>query len=177
MGRADDAPVACQRWGRMKKQTDPQKYKWKHALLWRSRSAQRWRGQPADPRASTLLLERTDQLYNASNKTYARSMAIQEALMDALIAVEGGAGCTLTPSGLAACTLAIFAVARKDSEILVTDNVYGPTRRFCDTMLKRLGVSVRYFPPRIGAGIAEMISERTCAVFMEAPGSLTFGIP
>lgn len=161
----------------MKKQSDLSKFKLETRLALAGRDPSRSEGAVNPPihRASTLLLERTDQLYNAPNKTYAlEGMAIQEALMEALVAVEGGAGCTLAPSGLAACTLAIFAVARKDSEILVTDNVYGPTRRFCDTMLKRLGVSVRYFPPRIGAGIAEMISNRTCAVFMEAPGSLTF---
>jgi cysteine-S-conjugate beta-lyase len=82
----------------------------------------------------------------------------------------------LAPSGLAACTLAILTVARKDSEMLVTDSVYKPTRRFCDGIMKRLGVRMRYYDPRIGAGIADLINENTCALFMESPGSLTFEV-
>jgi cystathionine beta-lyase len=129
---------------------------------------------PAVHRATTLLFDDTDTLYHAP-KTYALDgMAVQEALCAALIAIEGGAGATLAPSGLAACTLAILTVARAGSEILVVDSVYKPTRVFCDGMLARLGVSVRYYDPRIGAGIEALIHNRTCAVFLESPGSLTF---
>ncbi len=131
---------------------------------------------PAIHRATTLITDKVGELYDA-NKTYALDgMAVQEALREALVAVEGGAGAVLAPSGLAACTLAILCVARADGEILLSDSVYKPTRRFCDHMLKRLGVSARYYDPRLGAGIADLITERTCAVFMESPGSLTFEV-
>lgn len=131
---------------------------------------------PAIHRATTLIADDVGELYDA-RKTYALDgMAVQEALREALVAIEGGVGAVLAPSGLAACTLAILCVARADSEILITDSVYKPTRRFCDHMLKRLGVSARYYDPRIGTGIAELITERTCAVFMESPGSLTFEV-
>ena len=127
--------------------------------------------------ATTLILDSADDLYGKPIKTYAlEGMAIHEALRAALVAVEGGADACLAPSGLSACTLAILTVAREGGEMLVSDTVYGPTRRFCDHMLKRLGVRTRYFDPRIGAGIAAMLSERTCGVFMESPGSLTFEI-
>src|SRR5262245_44220328 len=83
-------------------------------------------------RATTLVQGQAEALYGGKNKTYAlEGMAVQEALKAALVAVEGGAGATLAPSGLAACSLAILSVARKDGELLVTDSVYGPTRRFC----------------------------------------------
>lgn len=132
---------------------------------------------PAVHHATTVVIDDVADLYNTPKKTYAlEGMAIQEALCDALIAIEGGAGATLAPSGLAACTLALLTVARADHDVLVTDSVYGPTRRFCDTMLKRLGVRIRYFDPRIGAGIADLLTDQTCAVFMESPGSLTFEI-
>lgn len=132
---------------------------------------------PPVHRATTLVLEDPGKLYGARTKTYAlEGMAVQEALRAALVAVEGGAGAVLAPSGLAACTLAILTVAREGGELLVTDSVYGPTRRFCDTMLKRLGVATRYYDPRIGAGIAALVSDKTCGVFMESPGSLTFEI-
>jgi cystathionine beta-lyase len=37
--------------------------------------------------------------------------------------------------------------------VLVTDNVYRPSRNFCNGMLARYGVEVSYFDPLIGAGI------------------------
>jgi cystathionine beta-lyase len=127
--------------------------------------------------ASTIILDDVDALYGAPNKTYAlEGMAIQDALCDALADVEGAAGASLAPSGLNACTLAIFAVARAGGELLVTDSVYGPTRRFCDKLLKRLGVRTIYYDPRIGADIAALITPETCGIFLESPGSLTFEI-
>jgi cystathionine beta-lyase len=132
---------------------------------------------PPVHRATTLAIPDADDLYDTPKKTYAlEGMAIQEALRAALISIEGGADATMAPSGLAACTLALIAVARAGGELLVTDSVYGPTRRFCDTALARLGVRTRYFDPRIGADIAAMISANTCGVFLESPGSLTFEI-
>ncbi|MFZ2031887.1 MAG: cystathionine beta-lyase [Vitreimonas sp.] len=127
-------------------------------------------------RATTLLFEDTDTLYDAP-KTYAiDGMAVQEALREALVAVEGGAGAVLAPSGLAACTLAILTVARADSELLVVDSAYKPTRNFCNRLLRRFNVRPRFYDPRVGAGIAELITENTCGVFMESPGSSTFEI-
>jgi cystathionine beta-lyase len=127
--------------------------------------------------ASTLVLENADDLYGTPVKTYAlEGMAVQEALCEALVAVEGGAGASLAPSGLNACALAVLAVARANGQLLVTDSVYGPTRRLCDGMLKRLGIRTVYYDPRIGAGIAELITPDTCGVFLESPGSLTFEI-
>src|SRR5690606_36977332 len=110
-------------------------------------------------------------------QTYALDgMAVQKALCDALVAIEGGAGATLAPSGLAACALALMSVAKAGGELLVTDALYAPTRRLCETLLKRFGVETRYVDPRIGAWIADVISERTCGVFIESPGSVTFEI-
>ena len=37
--------------------------------------------------------------------------------------------------------------------VLVTDSVYGPTRRFCEQQLKRFGVEVSYYDPLAGAAI------------------------
>lgn len=132
---------------------------------------------PPIQRATTLVFDDPADLYGKPHKTYAlEGMAVQEALREALVAIEGGAGATLAPSGLGACTLALLTIARGGGELLVSDNVYGPTRRFCDTMLARLGVRTRYFAPGIGSAIAALISDDTCGIFLEAPGSGTFEI-
>jgi cystathionine beta-lyase len=158
---------------------DPDKLHWETRLALAGRDPARFDGAVNTPvhRASTLIIPDADDLYNTPKKTYAlEGMAIQEALRAALVTVEGGAEATLAPSGLAACTLALLTTARAGGEILVTDSVYGPTRRFCDTMLKRLGIGVRYFDPRIGAAVEALFGPDTCAIFLESPGSLTFEI-
>lgn len=148
-------------------------------LILAGRNPARFEGalNPPVQRATTLLIDDTDDLYNTPKPTYALDgMAVQHVLGDALAEIEGGADAVLTPSGLAACTLALTTIARAGGEMLVTDALYAPTRRFCDTTLKRLGVRTRYFDPRIGAGIAELMTSDTCGVFLESPGSLTFEI-
>lgn len=158
---------------------DLSKYRLETQLALAGRDPARFEGavNPAIHRATTIVIPDVDDLYGASKKTYAlEGMAIQEALRDALVAIEGGAGATLTPSGLSACTLALLTVARAGGEVLITDSVYGPTRRFADQMLKRLGTTPIYYDPRVGAGIADLITGDTCAVFLESPGSLTLEI-
>jgi cystathionine beta-lyase len=60
--------------------------------------------------------------------------------------------------------------------VLVTDAVYGPTRRFCDKHLTRYGVEVSYYDPLAGADIAREFRSNTRIVFAESPGSLTFEV-
>jgi cystathionine beta-lyase len=103
-----------------------------------------------------------------------RGTPTSEALADAITDLEGGAGAVLTPSGLSAITTALTAVARAGDHILAVDTVYGPTRHFCDTLLKRMGVEVSYYDPVIGAGIAGLMRPNTRAVYLESPGSLSF---
>ncbi len=132
---------------------------------------------PAVHHATTLIIPDTDDLYNTPKQTYALDgTAVQQALRQALAAIEGGADAILAPSGLAACTLAILSVAKAGGELLVTDALYAPTRRFCDTHLVRYGVRTRYIDPRIGAGVADLIDDDTCGVFVESPGTHTFEI-
>lgn len=91
--------------------------------------------------------------------------------------LEQGAGCIAVSSGLTACVISLMAFAEAGANVLVADTVYGPTRMFCDNVLTRYGVSVTYFDPMVGAGLADLIQENTQAVFFEAPGSSTFEVP
>jgi cystathionine beta-lyase len=59
---------------------------------------------------------------------------------------------------------------------LITDSVYQPTRKFCNGVLARYGVTTTYYDPMIGAGIAALMQPNTRAVFVEAPGSLSFEV-
>jgi cystathionine beta-lyase len=98
------------------------------------------------------------------------------AFEEAVSALEGAHRSVATPSGLAAVTVALGAFLKAGDHILVTDTVYGPTRKYCDKVLRRFGVEVTYYDPLIGAGIAELIRDTTRVVYMESPGSSTFEI-
>jgi hypothetical protein len=80
------------------------------------------------------------------------------------------------PSGLTATTLPLLALTSAGYHVLVTDSVYGPTRRFCNNHLTRLGVEVSYYDPLIGSGIEREMRPNTRAVFLESPGSLSFEV-
>lgn len=100
------------------------------------------------------------------------------ALSEALTGLEpGAAGTMLYSSGLAAVTAALMAVLDSGDELLVTDNIYAPTRRFCDHILKRYGVTTRYFDPLTSAAeVASQFGNSTAAIMLESPGTNTFEI-
>ncbi|WP_353217190.1 cystathionine beta-lyase, partial [Sandarakinorhabdus sp.] len=99
------------------------------------------------------------------------------ALEDALTALEpGAAGTKLLPSGVAAITTSLLACLQAGDELLVTDSAYEPSRSFADHLLGPLGITTRYFDPRCAAGIIDVISEKTKAILLESPGSLSFEI-
>jgi cystathionine beta-lyase len=98
------------------------------------------------------------------------------ALQETVAGLEGGHKTVLTPSGLAAVTTALLSHLKTGDHLLMVDSAYGPTRHFCDTILKRNGVEVQYYAPRIGAGIASLMKPNTAVVFTESPGSVTFEV-
>ncbi len=97
-------------------------------------------------------------------------------LQSAIATLEGGHAALAVPSGLTATTLPLLALAHPGDHVLVTDSVYGPTRRFCDLHLKRLGVEVSFYDPLLGADILREFRPNTRIVFVESPGSLTFEV-
>jgi cystathionine beta-lyase len=105
-----------------------------------------------------------------------RGTPTSEALCIAIDSLEGSAGTIAVPSGLAAVTVPLLAFLSAGDHILLVDTIYFPTRRFADTMLKRLGVEVEYYEPEIGADIAKLVKPNTRVIFTESPGSNTYEI-
>ncbi len=75
----------------------------------------------------------------------------QKALEDAVAAIEGAHRSIAVQSGLAAVTGAIVGFLKTGDHMLLTDNAYGPARRFANTTLKNFGVETTFFDPMIGA--------------------------
>ena len=115
-----------------------------------------WRGRlvsvPVE-RASTILFDSVEDLHASRPglgvyRYGLQGTATHWALSDALTELEPGAeGTALFSSGLAAITTALLAVLTPGDELLTPDSIYGPTRKFCDTFLKRFGVAPRYYDP------------------------------
>jgi cysteine-S-conjugate beta-lyase len=135
-------------------------------------------------RASTILYDSVAELRargaaDTHHKLFygRRGTPTQWSLAEALTELEPGAEATLLyPSGVAAVASALLAVLEPGDELLLTDSVYDPTRNLANGLLKRFGIKTTFYDPLIGAGIAELCTERTKAIFMESPGSLTFEV-
>ncbi len=146
-----------------------------------------WTGGVVNPpvwRASTILYDSVADLRaRGAGDTHhrlfygRRGTPTQWSLADALTELEPGAHATfLYPSGVAAIAAALLSVLSPGDELLLVDSAYDPTRSLASGLLQRLGITTRFYDPTIGGGIAELIGERTRAVFLESPGSLTFEV-
>ena len=101
----------------------------------------------------------------------------QWALAEALTDMEPGAfGTMLFPSGVAAIHTALLTVLKPGDVLLMTDNAYDPSRSFATGFLADWGVETRFFDPSVGGDIAQHFCDRTAAILLESPGSLTFEV-
>src|SRR3954471_11538732 len=144
-----------------------------------------WRGKLVNvpvERASTILFDSVAEMRGSRPglgvyRYGLQGTATHWALAEALTELEpGAAGTALYPTGLAAITGALMSVLSTGDELLVTDSIYGPTRRFCDTILKRLGIATRYHDPLLGGEIAGLMGDNTRAILLESPGSQTMEV-
>ena len=106
-----------------------------------------------------------------------RGAPTQWALAEALTELEPGAyGTLLYPSGVAAIAGALLAVLESGDVLLMTDNVYEPSRGIANNLLAALGIETRFFDPLDVGGFRNAFCERTAAVLLESPGSLTMEV-
>ena len=131
-------------------------------------------------RGSTVLFPTYDDLVRRTGRfSYGTAgTPTTQALEEAWSELAGAATTVLTPSGLAAITVALLTALKAGDHVVVTDSVYRPTRHFCDNMLERFGITVSYFDPMLPAdAVAAMVRGNTRAMMLEAPGSQSFEIP
>lgn len=144
----------------------------------RDSAAQHGFVNPPVYRGSTVLFPTVADLETKKQPyTYGRrGTPTVRALESAIAEIEGGAETRLTASGYQAVTSAILAFVEAGDHILMTDNVYQPTRQFCDSMLAKLGVETEYYDPLLGGKIAGRVRKNTRLIFTESPGSQTFEV-
>lgn len=139
--------------------------------------------QPPVHKASTVLFPnvaamRARRWQDKSGYTYGlHGTPTTFVLEERLATLEGGRHCLLVPSGLAAITTTALALLGQGDEMLLPDNVYGPSKAFAQGLLARYGVRFGYYDPLDVRDLAGKLTDATRLVWLEAPGSVTMEFP
>jgi len=140
---------------------------------------------PAVIRASTILFNTMQELYQHEKKIkkhqkvshysygrYGSSTTIE--LENILKELEQAFHVFLTGTGFGGVALAIMSLCRPGDEILVSDNVYGPTKEISEKLLKEFNVTAKFYNPNVFEDLKSKISKKTKMILVENPGSNTF---
>ena len=90
--------------------------------------------------------------------------------------LESAAHTFIVPGGQAAITLVNFSFLANGDHVLMPESIYGPNRELANEILQRLGITVEFYDPLIGDGIATLIRATTRLIWCESPGSVTMEI-
>ena len=136
-------------------------------------------------RASTILFNSMQELYMHEKKIkshqkishysygrYGSSTTIE--LENILKKLEDAFHVFLTGTGFGGVALAIMSLCRPGDEILVSDNVYGPTKEISEKLLKEFNVKAIFYDPESFDDLTKKVSKKTKMILVENPGSNTF---
>ncbi len=140
---------------------------------------------PAVIRASTILFNSMQELYQHEKKIkkhqqvshysygrYGSSTTIE--LENILKELEQAFHVFLTGTGFGGVALAIMSLCRPGDEILVSDNVYGPTKEISEKLLKEFDVLAKFYNPESFEDLKNKVNKKTKMILVENPGSNTF---
>ena len=136
-------------------------------------------------RASTILFDTMQELYKHEKKIkkhqkvshysygrYGSSTTIE--LENMLKVLEQAFHVFLTGTGFGGVALAIMSLCRPGDEILVSDNVYGPTKEISEKLLKEFNVMAKFYDPESFEDLKGKVTNKTKMILVENPGSNTF---
>ena len=140
---------------------------------------------PAVIRASTILFNTMQELYQHEKKIkkhqkishysygrYGSSTTIE--LENMLKELEQAFHVFLTGTGFGGVALAVMSLCRPGDEILVSDNVYGPTKEISEKLLKEFNVIAKFYNPDSFEDLKNKVTKKTKMILVENPGSNTF---
>ena len=140
---------------------------------------------PAVIRASTILFNTMQELYQHEKKIkknkkvsyysygrYGSSTTIE--LENMLKELEQAFHVFLTGTGFGGVALAIMSLCRPGDEIIVSDNVYGPTKEISEKLLKEFNVTAKFYNPDSFPDLKNKVTKKTKMILVENPGSNTF---
>jgi len=139
--------------------------------------------QPGVFKASTVIFPsvaamRSRDWRHKSGYTYGLHGTPSTFLLEERIAsLEGGTHCVLVPSGLAAIATVNLSLLAAGGEVLLPDNVYGPSLALAEGELAQWGIQYQRYDPMTPEDLRARLSPRTQLVWLEAPGSVTMEFP
>ena len=80
----------------------------------------------------------------------------------------------LHSTGFGSVSLAFMALCESGDEVLVSDNVYYPTREITEKLLPKYNIKTKYYDPNNIKDLQSKITKKTKLIFVENPGSITF---
>ena len=136
-------------------------------------------------RASTILFNSMQEMIkhekkikshkNVTHYTYGRYGSTTTIELENIIKeLEQAYHVFLTGTGFGGLSLALMSLCRPGDEILVSDNVYGPTREISEDLLKEFNINVRFYNPEKFEDLKNKVSDKTKMILVENPGSNTF---
>ena len=137
--------------------------------------------QPPVFRASTIIFDNTDALFNRHwSDDYDYSYGTHGTpttftLGDNIAQIEGGKYCLLAPSGLSAINLVNSCFLAQGDEVWVADNIYGPNMEHLHNLQTRYGISIKVYNP-IDAETFQP-TDKAKLIWLEAAGSVTLEFP
>ena len=140
---------------------------------------------PSVTRASTILFDTMQELKKHELKIkqnkkithysygrYGSSTTIE--LENILKELENAHHVFLTGTGFGGIALALMSLCRPGDEILVSDNVYGPTKEISERLLKEFNINALFYNPDSFEDLKKKVSKKTKMILVENPGSITF---
>ena len=140
---------------------------------------------PSVTRASTILFDTMQELKKHELKIkqnkkishysygrYGSSTTIE--LENILKELENAYHVFLTGTGFGGIALALMSLCRPGDEILVSDNVYGPTKEISEKLLKEFNIIAIFYNPDSFEDLKSKVTKKTKMILVENPGSITF---
>ena len=80
----------------------------------------------------------------------------------------------LTGTGFGGISLALFSLCRPGDEVLISDNVYSPTKEIGENLLGEFNIKAVFYDPENFDDLKNKVTINTKMIFVENPGSNTF---
>lgn len=100
----------------------------------------------------------------------------QRILEAQLTALEGGLKTVVLPSGQAAIAVIFLAELAPGDHVLIAETAYPPVSGLCRNFLQPLGITWSTYPPGVGSGISDYLTDKTKLIWLESPGSTTMEV-
>ena len=80
----------------------------------------------------------------------------------------------LTGTGFGGIALALMSLCRPGDEILVSDNVYGPTKEISEKLLKEFDINAKFYDPESFDDLKNKVTKKTKMIVVENPGTVSY---